>query len=194
MQLATPRAWFSKEYISGRLSLRLCDCDECQKLLYFSRVFRRTACTVFPNCIRTEILWKGLCVKVPTLVMIVDDHAVIRRMLRALLEAESLIVSDAVNGAEGLEKAQAERPDLIILDLSMPVMNGLEAARELHGLMPLIPLLMFTNNAVATVQKEARSAGIAAVICKSDSDALQQLLGHAKSLLGLDGAPVPCAT
>jgi CheY-like chemotaxis protein len=137
---------------------------------------------------------EGLCVKVPTLVMIVDDHAVIRRMLRALLEAESLIVSDAVNGAEGLEKAQAERPDLIILDLSMPVMNGLEAARELHGLMPLIPLLMFTNNAVATVQKEARSAGIAAVICKSDSDALQQLLGHAKSLLGLDGAPVPCAT
>jgi CheY-like chemotaxis protein len=137
---------------------------------------------------------EGLCVKVPTLVMIVDDHAVIRRMLRALLEAESLTVSDAVNGAEGLEKAQAERPDLIILDLSMPVMNGLEAARELHGLMPLIPLLMFTNNAVATVQKEARSAGIAAVICKSDSDALQQLLGHAKSLLGMDGAAVPRAS
>ena len=135
----------------------------------------------------------GSCVKVPTLVMIVDDHAVIRRMLRALLEAESLVVSDAVNGAEGVQKAQAERPDLIILDLSMPVMNGLEAARELQVLMPLIPLLMFTNNAVATVQKEARSAGIAAVICKSDSDALQQLLGHAKSLLGLDGAAVPRA-
>jgi CheY-like chemotaxis protein len=52
-------------------------------------------------------------------VMIVDDHAVIRRMLRAMLEAESLVVSDAADGLEGVQKAQAERPDLIILDLSM---------------------------------------------------------------------------
>ena len=117
--------------------------------------------------------------------MIVDDHAVIRRMLRTVFEAEDLQVSDAMDGAEGVRKAQELKPNLIILDLSMPVMNGLEAARALKLLMPQVPLLMFTNNAGAAMEKEARSAGIDAVICKSDSDASQQLMAHAKALLGL---------
>jgi CheY-like chemotaxis protein len=86
---------------------------------------------------------QGSCVA--SLVMIVDDHAVIRCMLRAVFEAENLDVSDAVDGAEGVRKAQAEKPNLIILDLS--AMNGLDAARELKVLMPHVPLLMFTNNA-----------------------------------------------
>jgi len=122
--------------------------------------------------------------------MIVDDHAVIRRMLRAVLEAEDFQVSDAMNGAEGVQRAQDEKPSLIILDLSMPVMNGLEAARELKILMPHVPLLMFTNNAGEILKKDALSAGIFAVVCKSDSDSSQQLVAHAKALLGLDGAAV----
>ena len=52
-----------------------------------------------------------------------------------------------MNGADGVQKAQEIKPSLIILDMSMPVMNGLEAARALKVLMPLVPLLMFTNNA-----------------------------------------------
>lgn len=70
----------------------------------------------------------------------------------------------------------------------MPVMNGLDAARELKVLMPHVPLLMFTNNAGGILEKEVRSAGIAAVISKSDVDGLKQLLARAKTLLGLDGA------
>ena len=120
--------------------------------------------------------------------MIVDDHAVIRRMLRVAFEAEDLEVSDAMDGAEGVRKAQELKPSLIILDLSMPVMNGLEAARALKLLMPHVPLLMFTNNAGAAIEREARSAGIFAVVSKSDSDSSQQLVAHARSLLGLDGA------
>jgi len=120
--------------------------------------------------------------------MIVDDHAIIRRMVRKVFEAEHLEVLDAANGAEGVQKAQEVRPGLIILDLSMPVMNGLEAARELKVLMPHVPLLMFTNNAAGIVEKEARSAGFSAVISKSDSDGLQQLLTLAKTLLGADGS------
>lgn len=112
--------------------------------------------------------------------MIVDDHAVIRRMVRSLLEAESFTVRDAADGAEGVQKAQAEKPDLIILDLSMPVMNGLEAAQKLKFLLPHVPLLMFTNNAGGVMEKEARSAGISAVVSKSDSG---QLLAHVRSLL-----------
>ena len=126
--------------------------------------------------------------KVANLVMIVDDHAVIRHMLREVFEAEDLDVLDAVNGADGVQKAQQVNPGLIILDLSMPVMNGLEAARELKVLMPHVPLLMFTNNAGGIVEKEASSAGISAVVSKSDTDSLKQLLARAKALLGLDGA------
>lgn len=130
----------------------------------------------------------------PALVMIVDDHAVIRRMVREAFEAEALEVLDAVNGAEGVQKAQEVKPGLIILDLSMPVMNGLEAARELQVLMPQVPLLMFTNNAAGVVEHEARSAGISAVISKSDSDGLQQLLSRAKALLGKDGKAAKLAS
>ena len=119
--------------------------------------------------------------------MIVDDHAVIRRMLREVFEAEGLVVSDAADGVEGIERAQADKPALIILDLSMPVMNGLDAARKLKVLMPHVPLLMFTNNAGGIVEKDARSAGISAVISTSDSDGLKQLRARAKALLGLDG-------
>ena len=51
-------------------------------------------------------------------------------MVDAMLEGERLIVSDAAGGTEDVRKAQTEKPDLIILDLSMPVMDGLEAARD----------------------------------------------------------------
>ena len=120
--------------------------------------------------------------------MIVDDHAIIRRMVREMFEAEDLEVFDAANGAEGVQKAQEVKPGLIILDLSMPMMNGLDAARALKVLMPHVPLLMFTNNAAGIVEKEAHSAGILAVISKSDSDGLKQLLARAKALLGQDKA------
>ena len=140
-----------------------------------------------------EAIWKGAD-KLRDHVMIVDDHAVIRRVLRDMFELEGFEVSDASNGAESVQKAQELKPGLIILDLSMPMMNGLDAARALRLLMPHVPLLMFTNNAVGIVEKEARAAGISTVFCKSDSDSPRQLLAHAKALLGLDGAGVQCAS
>ena len=121
--------------------------------------------------------------------MIVDDHAVIRRMIRAVFEAEGWEVSDAANGAEAVEKAELAKPILIILDLSMPVMNGLEAARRLKALVPHVPLLMFTNHPNGMVKKEADSAGIFALVNKSDSDATIQLLAHAKRFRGPRGEP-----
>lgn len=116
-------------------------------------------------------------------VLIVDDHAIIRRLVRSLFEAQDLEVSEASDGAEGVRKAQAENPALIILDLSMPVMNGLEAARALKRLRPDTPLLMFTNNDGVLLEAEARSAGIAAVVSKSGADSTQLLLVRAAALL-----------
>jgi CheY-like chemotaxis protein len=120
--------------------------------------------------------------------MIVDDHAIIRRIVREMFEAKQFEVFDAANGAEGVQKAQEVKLGLIVLDLSMPVMNGLDSARELKVLMPHIPLLMFTNNAGAIMETEARFAGISAVTSESDSDGLKQLLARAKLLLGHGGA------
>ena len=123
-----------------------------------------------------------------TLVMIVDDSATIRGILRAVFETEGLKVCEAIDGVGAIQTASDVKPNLIVLDLSMPEMNGLEAARELKTLMPHVPLLMFTNHSEGALEKEADSAGIAAVVSKSGPNSLAQLLMHAKLLLGLNGS------
>ena len=98
-----------------------------------------------------------------------------------MFERQGFEVSEAENGAQGVEKAQTTNPDLVILDLTMPVMNGLDAARVLQNTRPQIPLLMFTNATGASLEREAHSAGISAVVCKSNS--VDELLNRAKALL-----------
>ena len=104
-----------------------------------------------------------------TSVLIVDDSLLIRRLLRAALtESEWITCEEAENGREGIVKAQEVRPDVIILDLAMPEMNGLQTARVLKRIMPTTPLLMFTSHLVPNLEEEAISAGIRRVISKSD--------------------------
>jgi DNA-binding NarL/FixJ family response regulator len=116
-------------------------------------------------------------------ILIVDDSPAVSKTLRQMLERHKgwEVCGEAVNGREGVEMAQQLKPDLILLDFSMPVMNGLEAALELKRLMPSVPLLMFTNYGTDYLEKEALSAGVSAVVSKSDSEALvsaiQALLG-----------------
>jgi DNA-binding NarL/FixJ family response regulator len=107
-------------------------------------------------------------------ILIVDDNPVIRKTLRQTLEQqEGWGVSDeAVDGREAIEKAQRLKPDLVVLDLSMPVMNGLEAARELRRLFPSLPLVMFTTFNTPKLSDEALSAGVRAVVSKSEPGSL----------------------
>jgi two-component system chemotaxis response regulator CheY len=114
-------------------------------------------------------------------VLVVDDHEIVRKMVCSMFTAQGFEVSDAENGAQAVEKAQELRPDLVVLDLAMPVMNGLEAARILKASMPSLPLLMFTNNAGPIMEKEAKAAGITVLVCKSES--AEKLLLHANALL-----------
>jgi CheY-like chemotaxis protein len=114
-------------------------------------------------------------------VLIVDDHEIVRTMVCSMFTAQGFEVSDAENGAQAVEKAGELCPHLVVLDLAMPVMNGLEAARKLKRLMPSLPLLMFTNNLGSILEQEARAAGFAAVVSKSGP--AEQLLVHAKALL-----------
>jgi DNA-binding NarL/FixJ family response regulator len=102
-------------------------------------------------------------------VLIVDDNPLIRRLLRtALTESEWIVCEEAANGREGIVKAQELRPDIIILDLAMPEMNGLQAARVLKRIMPTTPLLMLTSHVLPNLDEEATSAGIRRVVSKSD--------------------------
>jgi DNA-binding NarL/FixJ family response regulator len=108
-------------------------------------------------------------------ILIVDDNAIIRRCLRRVFESiEGWTVCDeACDGREGIEKAEAKRPDLIVLDLSMPRLNGLEAARILRKKMPSVPLLMYSAHIDAYMEREAMAAGVSAVLSKaSDVDTL----------------------
>jgi two-component system, chemotaxis family, chemotaxis protein CheY len=79
-------------------------------------------------------------------VLIVDDSTFIRHALCELFrqEADFEVCGEAENGKEGIDKAQELRPALIVLDLSMPVMNGFDAARVLKRLMPSVPLILYS--------------------------------------------------
>ena len=121
-------------------------------------------------------------------VLIVDDYAAIRRGLCELfaLQAEFDVCGDAENGREAIAKAQQLHPDLIVMDLSMPVMNGLDAARILRRLMPQVPIIMFSDFADALPEKEARSAGISALVPKAENTTT--LIRTARSLFHLQAA------
>ena len=70
-------------------------------------------------------------------------------------EADLVVCGEAENGKEAIEKAQQLRPELIVLDLSMPVMNGLEAARILRRLMPSVPLIMYSAFGDKLIERQA---------------------------------------
>jgi len=77
-------------------------------------------------------------------------------------EGDFDVCGEAENGREAIEKAQLLRPNLIVTDLSMPVMNGLEETRVLKKLMPPVPVIIFTAHSDPFVEKEARAAGVSA--------------------------------
>ena len=82
----------------------------------------------------------------PKHILIVDDNAAVRTGMREVLERQEgwEVCAEAANGREGIETVERLKPDLIVLDLSMPVMNGLEAARELQRRFPSVPVLMYS--------------------------------------------------
>ena len=101
-------------------------------------------------------------------ILIVDDHATIRTAVRDLLESSltSVVCREAENGVDAITKAHELKPDLIVLDLSMPVMNGFEAAKILRDLLPAIPIFMLTAHYMAETVQAALQVGIRAVFSK----------------------------
>jgi CheY-like chemotaxis protein len=115
-------------------------------------------------------------------ILLVDDNSIIRLALRRMFEANGYrICGEAENGKEAIEKAEQLHPDLIVLDLSMPVMNGLEAAHILSRTMPTVPLILYSNYAAILREEDARSAGISAVVSKDKAAGI--LISTAQALL-----------
>jgi CheY-like chemotaxis protein len=114
-------------------------------------------------------------------VLIVDDNPSIRRMLCELFSStEFHVCSEAQNGKEAVELTQALNPDLVVMDMSMPVMNGLQAASTLKKLMPSVAIILFSDYSEALSEQTARSAGFAARISKSQP--VSDLIAAARQL------------
>jgi DNA-binding NarL/FixJ family response regulator len=115
-------------------------------------------------------------------VLIADDNSMVRRGLKRLIENSALgyeVCGEAVNGKDAIARAEELNPDLLILDLAMPEMNGLEAAREIAKKKPL-PILLCTLHLSAHVIKEARRSGIQGAVSKAE---VRQILDGMAALL-----------
>jgi DNA-binding NarL/FixJ family response regulator len=104
-------------------------------------------------------------------ILIVDDSPFIRRAVRRYIEANTAfyVCGEAENGKVAVEKVSELSPDIVILDLQMPVMDGMEAARQITRTSPKTAILMFTLHESDQLLKDARAAGIKDVLSKSSS-------------------------
>lgn len=105
-------------------------------------------------------------------VLIADDHEIVRRGVRALLEGEKLdVVGEASDGPQCVEMGARLAPNVILLDFSLPLLNGLEVTRRLKAAMPAVEIVMFTMHDNETIVREVLQAGARCYVLKSDHDA-----------------------
>jgi DNA-binding NarL/FixJ family response regulator len=107
----------------------------------------------------------------PFKILIVDDSSAIRNVLRLFIKHHTdwQVCGEAENGQVAVKKVTELKPDAVILDLSMPVMNGLEAAREITRIAPKVQMVLFTMHTSEQLRKDAEAAGIRDVVSKSDT-------------------------
>lgn len=116
-------------------------------------------------------------------VLVVDDNPAVRKLICELFTRESdfKVCAEAENGSEALLKAQQFEPDLVVTDLSMPQMNGLEEIRALNKLSLTTPVILYSAHMDSFVEKEAFAAGASAVVPKTNVVAV--LIPTARNLL-----------
>src|ERR1700720_1003772 len=103
-------------------------------------------------------------------IFIVDDSPVMRAAIRRQLESSGFdVCGEAHDGLEALEKLSRSRPDLIILDMSMPRMNGVDAARELKYICPNVPVILYSAYADAFRGRQVLPEGVSEVVAKGEN-------------------------
>ena len=118
-------------------------------------------------------------------VLLADDHALMRRGIRDLLEADSgiEIVGEAGDGREAIRLTEKLRPDVLIIDLTMPELNGLDAIRQIRKELPEVELLVFSMHSSEELIREVFAAGARGYVLKSDAalylvEAVKSLARH----------------
>src|SRR6185312_4432465 len=102
-------------------------------------------------------------------VLLVDDHALLRRGVRSILESDESIqvVGEACNGQEGFERAQELMPDVILMDINMPICGGLAATKQIKSIMPYVKILMLTVSEMEKDLFEAVKTGAQGYLLKN---------------------------
>jgi DNA-binding NarL/FixJ family response regulator len=123
-------------------------------------------------------------------ILVADDTELIRRQVRRILEADEQIeiCAEAVNGEEAVRKARKYRPDLVLIDIFMPEMNGLAAIQEIKKTAPHVPVLVFTLHDSGGIQLESEKAGADAFLLKANGGV--ELLPTIHELLGSYSEPI----
>ncbi len=118
-------------------------------------------------------------------IIIVDDHDVVRHGLRALIESQNgwQVVDEACDGRGAIEKVRRHKPDVVVMDFSMPGLNGLEATRQILKAHPLTEVLVLTMHESEQIARDALSAGARGYVLKSDAgrdlvNAVESLRAH----------------
>lgn len=136
-----------------------------------------------PECFQR---WLPLMVRI----LIADDSEILRTHLRALLQLPDWVLcGEASNGRQAVLMASHLKPDVIVLDFAMPMLNGIEAAQEILKALPSVPIVLYTLHKSPQLERDAIEAGIRKVISKGeDSNALiaglQELLAVGRTALG----------
>jgi DNA-binding NarL/FixJ family response regulator len=122
---------------------------------------------------------------VPKCILIADDSAIVRAIIRGFFESQAgfEVCGEAIDGVDAIEKAKALKPNLIILDLAMPRLNGAEAASVLKRMMPDVPIILFTMYEDVMVKSLASAIGVDLVLSKPDG--MGQIMTHVQQLLGV---------
>ena len=112
-------------------------------------------------------------------ILIADDHGFVRRRISQLLEVhDGWEVAQAENGEQAVLKAAELKPDVVILDVAMPVMNGIEAAREIAKALPSLPIVVYTLYDLPVVELKAKKVGVRQIIPKPDVAGLLRTVEH----------------
>jgi DNA-binding NarL/FixJ family response regulator len=104
-------------------------------------------------------------------ILVADDHEIVRQGLRGLVEAQPgwEVVGEAVDGREAVDQAKRLRPDVVVLDVSMPNLNGLEATRQIRKALPDTEVLVLTMHDSEPLVREVLEAGARGYVLKSDA-------------------------
>jgi len=120
-------------------------------------------------------------------ILVADDQECIRQGIRALIEASPglEVCGEAVNGEEAVQKTIEMQPDLVVLDITMPVMNGLDAAKMIRSCSPDTPILIVSIHNIETMIEDAKRIGVQGFVAKAQAsellvDAIQSIMQHQK--------------